>query len=208
MRLIDFKETKKILKKYNLALEKTELFNSKEEAFLFANKIGFPVALKIYSDKTIHKTEKKALFINVEESDFESKFNFLNEKFKDKEGIIVQKMFEGEELIIGTKRDDIFNEIIMVGIGGIFAEVLKDVSFGVCPITKKDAKKMISSLKGEKILNGYRGREKCNVDKLIETLINVSDLFLNEKEIESIDFNPVIINSKDIYLADVRIIKC
>lgn len=206
--LLSFKQTKNILKKYNLVLKDVNLFNDKKEAFDFAKKIGFPVVLKVYSSKVIHKTEKKGVVTNIDsEEEFKKIYETIDGDFKDKEGIIVQKQFNGYELVVGAKRDETFGPVIMIGLGGILVELLKDVSFGVCPINKKDAQEMVENFKGHEIMNGFRNTDRCKKDKLIDLLVNISNLMVKEKNILAIDFNPVFINKDDVIIADFRIIK-
>ncbi|HOI60035.1 MAG TPA: acetate--CoA ligase family protein [Candidatus Pacearchaeota archaeon] len=207
MNLLSFKETRILLKKYNIDIKNTKLFLKEKEALDFAKKIGFPVVLKVYSDKVIHKTEENAVATNIQnEKELKDQFSFLNKKFKEKEGIIVQKQFKGRELVIGLNHDNTFGPVIMVGFGGIFIEVLNDVSFRACPISKKDSLDMLKELKGYKILLDFRGSKKVDIDKLVNLLIDLSNLILKEENIFSIDFNPIFINEKEINIADFRII--
>lgn len=207
MNLLSFKETKQLFRKHNISIKGTGLFQEKQDALNYANKIGFPVVLKIYSDKVIHKTEENAVITNIQnDKEFKKSFTFLDRKFKDKEGIIVQKQFKGRELVIGLNYDKTFGPVIMVGLGGIFVEVLNDVSFRLCPLKKRDAKEMLEELKGYRILQSFRGSKKVNLNKLQELLVNLSKFLLKEKNIHSVDFNPIFIDEKEINIADFRII--
>jgi len=207
MNLLSFKETKQLFKKHNISIKGTGLFEKKQDALIYANKIGFPVVLKVYSDKVIHKTEENAVITNIQnDKEFKKSFTFLDRKFKDKEGIIVQKQFKGRELVIGLNYDKTFGPVIMVGLGGIFVEVLNDVSFRLCPLKKRDAKEMLEELKGYRILQSFRGSKKVNLNKLQELLVNLSKFLLKEKNIHSVDFNPIFIDEKEINIADFRII--
>ncbi|MGI6297084.1 MAG: acetate--CoA ligase family protein [Minisyncoccales bacterium] len=207
MNLLSFKETKQLFRKHNISIKGTGLFQEKQDALNYANKIGFPVVLKIYSDKVIHKTEENAVITNIQNNkEFKESFTFLDQKFKDKEGIIVQKQFKGRELVIGLNYDKTFGPVIMAGLGGIFVEVLNDVSFRLCPLKKRDAKEMLEELKGYRILQSFRGSKEVNLNKLQELLVNLSNFLLKEKNIHSVDFNPIFINEKEINIADFRII--
>ena len=207
MNLLSFKKTKQLFKKHNISIKGTGLFQEKQDALNYANKIGFPVVLKVYSDKVIHKTEENAVITNIQnDKEFKKSFTFLDRKFKDKEGIIVQKQFKGRELVIGLNYDKTFGPVIMVGLGGIFVEVLNDVSFRLCPLKKRDAKEMLEELKGYRILQSFRGSKKVNLNKLQELLVNLSKFLLKEKNIHSVDFNPIFIDEKEINIADFRII--
>jgi len=207
MNLLSFKETKQLFRKHNISIKGTGLFQEKQDALNYANKIGFPVVLKIYSDKVIHKTEENAVITNIQNNkEFKESFTFLDQKFKDKEGIIVQKQFKGRELVIGLNYDKTFGPVIMAGLGGIFVEVLNDVSFRLCPLKKRDAKEMLEELKGYRILQSFRGSKEVNLNKLQELLVNLSNFLLKEKNIHSVDFNPIFIDEKEINIADFRII--
>lgn len=207
MKLLSFEKTKDLLKKHNISIKDTEIFNQKKDAIDYANKIGFPIVLKVYSDKVIHKTEENAVITNIQnEKELENNFLLLDKKFKDKEGIIIQKQFKGKEIVIGLSFDKTFGPTIMVGLGGIFVEVLNDVSFRVCPITKKDALEMLKELKGYDTLMNFRGSKEVDINKIVELLLSLSQLILKEEDISSVDFNPVFINEKEISIADFRII--
>ena len=208
MKLLDFNSTIKILKKYGIKLEQLELCQNEKQAIAFSKKIGFPVVLKVCDPSVVHKTEKKGVITNIEtEKQLKESFNQIKKGFKNLEGIIIQKQFSGNELVVGMKRDDTFGPVIMVGLGGILVELLKDVSFGVCPISKKQASQMIKDFKGSDILFGFRNQEKCNVQALNDLIVNLSKLAQAEDNISAIDFNPVFIDKKGISIADFRIIQ-
>jgi len=208
MNILSFQETERILSKYKIPFCKTEIFNSKEKAFLFAQKIGFPVALKVHGQKVFHKSEIGGVKINIKEEDFDFAWEEIisNVEGKTIEGVLVQEMFHGNEVAIGMNRDDQFGPTIMFGLGGIFIEIIKDVSLRVAPIDKEEAEKMIKELKGFKILDGARGNQKANINSLVNILVNISNLSLKEDQIKSIDFNPVIVNNSRALVADFRII--
>ncbi|MFA5228676.1 MAG: acetate--CoA ligase family protein [Candidatus Paceibacterota bacterium] len=208
MNVLSFRETEIILSKYKIPFCKTEIFNSKEKAFLFAKKVGFPVALKIHGQKVFHKSELGGVKINVNEDNFYSVWDQIIKNVEGKiiEGILVQEMVCGKEVALGMNRDDQFGPTIMFGLGGIFIEIIKDVSLRVVPIDKNEAIKMIKEIKGFKILDGLRGGEKVDINKLADMLVNISNLSLKEENIKSIDFNPVIINKSNALVTDFRII--
>ncbi len=207
MNILSFQETERILSKYKIPFCKTEIFNSKEKAFSFAQKIGFPVVLKIYGQKVLHKSDLGGVKINIKEEDFDLAWEEITDNVRGKliDGILVQEMLYGEEIVIGMNRDDQFGPTIMFGLGGIFVEVIRDFSLRVAPINKKEAMEMIREVKGFKLLNGARGKEKVNINSLADILIKISTLSMKE-EIKSIDFNPVIVNSSKALVADFRII--
>jgi len=209
MNILSFKETEILLSKYKIPFCKTELFNSKEKALAYAQKIGFPVVLKVHAQKIFHKSEIGGVKVDInDEEEFLLSWEEMMEKISGKniEGILVQEMTYGNEVAIGMKRDKQFGPVLMFGLGGIFIEIIKDVSFRVAPISKKEALEMIKELKGFKILDGARGKEKVNLKNLADIIISVSNLSMKEEYIDSIDFNPIMINKDKACITDFRII--
>ena len=208
MNILSFQETERILSKYKIPFCKTEIFNSKERALLFAQKIGFPVVLKVHGPQIFHKSEIGGIKININEDNFDLAWEEMinNVEGKNIEGILVQEMVYGNEVAIGMNRDDQFGPTIMFGLGGIFIEIIKDFSLRVAPIDKEEALGMIKELKGFKILDGARGNPKVNLDSISDILVKISNLSLKENQIKSIDFNPVIVNKSKALIADFRMI--
>ncbi len=209
MEILSFEETKKILLKYKLPFCKTEIFNSKEKALLFAKQIGFPVVLKIHAQKIFHKSEVGGVKINIKnEEEFSVAWDEIEKNIKGKnvEGILVQEMVSGNEIAIGMKRDSQFGPVLMFGLGGIFIEIIKDVAFRVAPTDKEEAIKMIKETKGFELLNGARGKKKVDITNIAEMIVNLSNLSTKEEKIQSIDFNPVMVMDKQTLITDFRII--
>ncbi|MFA5009581.1 MAG: acetate--CoA ligase family protein [Candidatus Paceibacterota bacterium] len=209
MEILSFEETKKILKKYKIPFCRTEIFNSQEKALAFAEKIKFPVVLKIHSRIIFHKSDiggVKTGIQNSEEFNQAWKEISTNSQLKNIEGILVQEMVKGSELVLGMKRDNQFGPIVMFGLGGIFIEILKDVSFRIAPIDKKQAIEMVKEIKGYRLLEGYRGKKGIDIKKLTDLLIKISNLAIKEKNILSLDFNPIMANDKEVLVADFRLI--
>ncbi|MCD6270454.1 acetate--CoA ligase family protein [bacterium] len=210
MALLSFKKTKQLLKKYKIGMVKTEIVDSKEKLLFAAKKLGFPLAIKISSPKIIHKTEKKLVITYIKnKNELLNGFYTLikNSKGLDEiEGILVQKMATGTELICGAKKDDVFGPVIMFGLGGIFVEVLKDISFRIAPIKNSDAMDMIKEIKAYKILTGYRNHPAVNIKKVAEMLKNLSLLSLENKAIKAIDFNPVFADKNKVEVVDAKIL--
>jgi len=209
MEILSFEETKKILLKYKLPFCRTEIFNSKEKALIFAKQIGFPVVLKVHAQKIFHKSEVGGVKINIKnEDEFVVSWNEIEKNIQGKniEGILVQEMISGSEVAIGMKRDSQFGPVLMFGLGGIFIEIIKDVAFRIAPIDKEEAIKMMKETKGFNILNGARGKKKVDLTKIAEMMVNISRLSLKENQIQSIDFNPVMATDKQVLITDLRII--
>lgn len=204
--LLGFEESKKLLKKYGIIVPDAYFAHSEKEASGFAKKIGYPLVMKASSPDIVHKTELKAVSVDISnEKELKEEYARLS-KFKNLEGIILQKQFTGVEMILGIKKDQTFGPVVMAGMGGIFVELFKDVTFRACPVEKDEAKKMLMELKGFKILNGFRGKEKANLEKLADMIQKLSILGEKEDEILGVDLNPVFIDKKGAYIADVRII--
>ena len=206
---LDFIKSKEILSKYNIFSCKEKLVGSKKEAFIFAEKTGFPVVLKIFYPDIPHITDVGGLKRGIKnKKELEKAWNdilFSIKKNRPKaliEGFLVQKEIEGIEVVVGMKRSREFGPVLMFGLGGILVEVLKDVSFGIAPLSRSIATRMIKEIKGYKILKGFRGSPAVNLERLIDILINLSRLSLENQDIKEIDFNPVIVNSKKALIVD------
>jgi len=160
------------------------------------------------SSSFLHKTEKKGIYLNLmHQKDLLSSFNSLNKlmtKEKIRGNVVLQKQVYGQELIIGIKEDPIFGKVIMFGIGGIYTEIIKDVTFKILPITEADAEKMITVSKIGKILAGARGVKYPTKD-LVQLLVKISSLAI-KKDIKELDLNPVIINENGLFVVDARVL--
>jgi acetyl-CoA synthetase (ADP-forming) len=209
MEILSFEETRKILLKYKLPFCRTEIFNSKDKALIFAKQIGFPVVLKVHAQKIFHKSEVGGVKVNIkDEEEFVSSWNQIEKNIQGKniEGILVQEMVSGSEIALGMKRDQQFGPVLMFGLGGIFIEIIKDVAFRIAPINTEEAIEMIKETKGFEILNGARGKKKVDLAGIAEMIVNLSNLSFKEEKVQSIDFNPVMVTDKQALITDFRII--
>jgi len=206
MPLLNFQQTKKLLLKYKIPIFQTEIFNSEKKAEKFGKKIGYPVVLKIFSSTILHKTDIGGVKTNIKNNkELKNAFSDLI-KIKRIEGILVQKMGKGKEIILGMKRDFQFGPVLMFGLGGIFVEALKDVSFRICPVSKKEAMRMIKEINGYPILKGQRREKPADIKKLVQIITKLSELSLKEKNVKEIDLNPIMINEKGAWAADFKFI--
>ena len=171
----------------------------------FANKISYPVVLKIASDKLLHKTDIHAVRVNVTKDQIEKVFKDLNKIKIEKQGILVQKFKQGKQILIGLKKDQTFGHIIVVGVGVIFTEVIKDTSFRIAPINKNQAKKMLKELKAYPILTGVRGG-KIKIDAITKVILKVSALSKKCPTIKELDINPLVVDENKARIVDARII--
>lgn len=203
------KQTEDFLKRY-IPVAKNKLVKNLNQALSAAKNIKYPVALKIISKQALHKSDIGGVRFAKNPTQFRENYEGLIKISKKKklklDGILVQQYHKGMEIIIGIKRDDTFGHVILFGLGGIFVEVLKDVSFRVCPITEKDVDSMINELRGKQILFGVRNKEPINLKLLKKALINVSKIPLRNKKIRELDINPFIMNSEYGIVADARMV--
>jgi acyl-CoA synthetase (NDP forming) len=207
-------ESKQVIKDAGIKVIETQLSKSQQEAVAVGGEIGYPVVLKIASPDITHKTDAGGVKVGLK-SDAEVKKAYaeimasVRKKFpKAKiDGMAVQKMAQpGIEIIVGMYKDTQFGPVIMFGLGGIFVEVLKDVSFRLIPIEKRDAEEMIKEIKGYALLNGYRGQEPAHIPSLIDVLLKISALVEKTPEIKEIDLNPVSAYKDSAVAVDARIV--
>lgn len=205
MKILTELEAEDFLEKEGLNVVKRKLTKNFKEAEDFANKIGFPVVLKISSTELLHKTEKDAVILNVTKDSLKQSYEKLNDMKIKKEGILIQKHIPGEYLILGLKKDPIFQHTILIGFGGILTELIKDTSLRITPINKIESEKMLRELKSYPLIEGFRGK-KLNKEKIIENLIKVSKLPEKYPNIKELDINPLIVSEKEAIIVDARII--
>jgi 3-hydroxypropionyl-CoA synthetase (ADP-forming) len=204
---------KQVLSEYGVRVPKYSLVRSTEEAEIEAEKVGFPLVAKVVSPEILHKTDVRGVKVGLQnQAEVKDAFNDmyvrLSKQYRVK-GILLEKMAGagGVELIVGLQNDPQFGPVIMTGIGGIYTEVFKDVSFRVLPITKEDAISMIDDLKGNKILRGFRGMSPVNMNMLAEALVSISKFGTEMAPYyESIDFNPVIFYENEYLVVDAKIL--
>jgi acetyltransferase len=178
--------------------------------------MGYPVVFKILSEDITHKSDVGGVILNINndseaEKAFDDIINSAGEKCPDAnvEGVTVQSMVtlkDSIELILGIKKDPIFGTVILVGAGGITAELFADRSIGFPPLNERLARRMLEELKIWKLLKGYRGKPAVNIDKLIETMIRLSYLAADYPEIVELDINPLVVNEDEVMALDARIV--
>ena len=203
-------ESKELLKEIGIPIPEQKLTKTKDETVSAAEKIGYPVVLKLMAEDVVHKSDTGAVKLNIKnKEELGSAFDDLMKiESKSEKKISVQKMEKEPitELIIGMTTDPQFGPALMFGIGGILVELLEDVSFRIAPITEYDAREQISEIKGFPILDGYRGKPKADIDAIVETLLKISDLVVKHEEIYEMDLNPVFIYDDGLICVDARII--
>ena len=190
-------ESKRLLDAYSIPVTKEFVATSIKDAVSYAKEIGYPVVLKGSSRTLTHKTEHKLIELGIDsDSALEKAYDALQERGKGQlDGILVQQMVKGErELVAGLIRDPQFGPCVMFGLGGIFTEVLKDVTFRVAPLEMRDAMEMMDEIRARKILDAFRGKPAVNRDVLAKALINLGRIGLEIDEVAEIDINPLIIH--------------
>ena len=204
----------RLLQAYGLPVLPGELATTEQEAVRIATRIGFPVVLKIVSQDILHKSDVGGVKVNLaNDVDVKTAFADIMEKAKavtdpDRiDGLLVSPMAaSGRECIVGMTTDPIFGPVLMFGIGGIFVEVLKDVSFRVAPLTGEDIDEMIREIKGYRVLTGVRGEAPRDIVAIREAIQKLSQMALCHPEIKEIDLNPVIVHEKGASIVDCRVI--
>jgi acyl-CoA synthetase (NDP forming) len=190
-------ESKKFLNAYGIPVTREVLVHEREEFTKGVIQIGYPLVIKGCSSTLAHKTEKGLVRVDIRNdreasAAFEDVVTRMNESER---GILVQEMVRGSrELVVGMTRDDQFGPCVMFGLGGIFTEILRDISFRVAPIEKRDALEMTREIKAHKILDGIRGMPPADMDKLCDILITVGQIGMENESIKEIDINPLILS--------------
>ncbi|OPX36221.1 MAG: carboxylate--amine ligase [Desulfobacteraceae bacterium 4484_190.3] len=189
-------ESKQLLIAYNIPVTREILVEDRKELISALDEIGFPLVMKGSSSSITHKTEKGLIRVDIrDEKEAGEAFEDIMGKMDGQgEGVLVQEMVKGaRELVVGLTRDPQFGPCVMFGLGGIFTEILKDISFRVAPLEKKDALDMMQEIKGRKILEAVRGMEAADLDTLAQILVTVGKIGLENHEIKEIDINPLIL---------------
>lgn len=171
--------------------------------------LPFPLALKLCSDKVLHKTDVGGVVLNIKSiKELEEKLQEFSRRFPGERFLVETMEKPGVELIVGLLDDSTFGLSIMVGLGGVFAEVLEDISFRIIPITRGDAEEMLSELKGKRLLEDFRGI-KVNKEALIDLLLKTSRLgeeASTKISIESMDLNPIFARETDAVVVDAKLL--
>jgi acetyltransferase len=207
-------EAREVLQTAGISLPEAILAKNTGEAAKAALTLGLPVAMKIVSRKIVHKSDAGGVRINLaSEEEVKTAFeeiirNALKVAKKNEiEGVLISSMAKaGQECIVGMTRDHQFGPVIMFGLGGIFVEVLKDVSFRVAPLTRADAEEMVRQIKGFPLLEGIRGQAPKDVGAIVKILLGISNLSVRDDAIREIDLNPVIVHETGVSIVDARII--
>lgn len=197
-------QVRQLLECAKIPLVPEKVASSKEELVAFAEQVGYPVVAKVVGP--VHKSDVGGVALNIRSArHLEEEFDRMMQ-IKDAKGVMVQKMLKGTELFIGAKYEPRFGHVVLCGLGGIFVEVLKDVSSGLAPLSRGEAESMIHSLRGYKIIQGTRGQKGVNEEAFIEIIQRLSILLRHAVEIKEIDINPLLADGDDVVAVDARIL--
>jgi acyl-CoA synthetase (NDP forming) len=207
-------EAKAVCQAYRLPVPAFQVATTQREAVEFAEKVGFPVVMKIISRDILHKTEAGGVLLGLNSTvDVENGYTSIlsNAKaYKSNarvDGILVQHMAAtGTEIIVGGLRDLQFGPVVMFGLGGIFTEVLNDVTFRLAPIDEREAREMIGEIRGHRLLAGFRGQPPADEEAVASTLVRVSMIMNENRSIAQIDLNPIMVYRSGCSIVDARIL--
>jgi acyl-CoA synthetase (NDP forming) len=207
-------EAKTVCMEYEIPVTTFKVAKNETEAVKFAEEIGYPVVLKIVSSDIVHKSDVGGVIINLKDAKaVQNAYKQIMEKVKKHKpkakiiGILVQEMASSStEVIVGATKDPQFGPAIMFGLGGIFVEVLKDVTFRIAPITEDESREMITEVRAYPLLKGYRNMPPADIDAIVKILLNTSRLVTEHEEIKELDLNPIMVYEKGAKTVDARII--
>jgi len=213
-RLLTEVESKQLLERAGIPVTKTKLARSKKEAISVSKEMGFPVVLKIISPDVVHKSDSGGVRLGLANGAqvgraYSEIMSSVRQRYPQAaiQGVSVQPMAStGTEVIVGMSKDPQFGPVLMFGLGGVLVEVLKDVSFRIVPVTKRDASEMIREIKGYPLLQGYRGQEAVDVASLEGLIVRVSEFIEQNPQIKELDLNPVFAYRDKAVAVDARIV--
>jgi acetyltransferase len=192
-----------VLKGYDVPVPPTEVAKTPEEAVELAKGMGYPVVLKVASAEIAHKSDAGGIAVGMDsDRSVRDNFEFIMRNVRQRmprarvDGVTVQKMVKGREIIVGINRDDTFGPVVTFGLGGIFVEVLKDVTTRVAPLTRDDIRSMITEIKSFPILAGARGQRPADLDALEDLIARVTQIALDFPEVQELEVNPLLLGDE------------
>tara|TARA_R110002049_G_scaffold182485_2_gene350374 strand:+ start:114968 stop:117676 length:2709 start_codon:yes stop_codon:yes gene_type:complete len=208
--------SKALLDAYEIPVTQTFVARSADDAVQYADRVGYPVVLKVFSPNITHKTDVGGVELNLlDAAEVTKAFDRIKESVRQCQpnaridGVTVQRMLvrpNGQELIIGAKRDPVFGTVLMVGAGGTNAELFRDRALELPPLSDRLARRMLQSLRCWPLLQGYRGRPGVNIDRLVNVLMRLSYLVADYPEIVELDVNPLLATADEVIALDARIL--
>lgn len=207
-------EAETVCLEYGIPAPSFKIAMSSSSAAAFAGELGYPVVLKVVSPEIVHKTDVGGVIVGLSSSDaVESAYQRVLENVRIQRpdarisGVLVQKMApESTEVIVGSVNDPQFGPTIVFGLGGVFVEILKDVSFRIAPLEERDAREMITEIRGHSILNGYRGFPAADQETIVHILLSASRLVTENPQITQMDLNPIRVYARGALVVDARML--
>jgi acetate---CoA ligase (ADP-forming) len=200
-----------LLRNHSIGLPRQALVATAAGAAASAKEIGFPVALKLVAEEIVHKTESGAVLLGLKSpAEVEEQGKQLLAKAPDKAQLLVQEMVQGTEVLLGARTDPQYGPFLMVGLGGIFVEVLKDVAIRLLPVEEREARAMLQELRSYKLLQGVRGQGPRDVDGLVQAMVGLSEIFAaHRNHLSDLEINPIMVRAQGggIAAVDVRLVK-
>lgn len=209
--LLNELEAKELLAQYGVSVNRGIAVQSCSEAASAASRFGFPVAIKVLSDKITHKSDLGLVALNVSSADcargaYDRIITAARAIDPGATAVVETQVAPGREVIVGAKRDPQFGPIVLFGMGGVFVEVFKDVSIRVAPVDHATALEMIREIKGYTMLKEFRGKKCADIDALAEVIANISKLIMAREDILELDANPVMAYEKGAVAVDARVL--
>ncbi len=198
-------QSRQLLLSYGIRQNRYGFADTKEKALQISEEMTKPLVMKVVSKKIIHKTDFGGVQVGLtNRQEIEQAFDTIyenamkkNVKFEEIEGVSIQEQVFGvQEMLLGMKRDPVFGPVILIGLGGVLVELMKDVSIGICELEERDIYQMLYRLKGFPLLDGYRGRKKADVTSFVQLIKQVQEMVLKDKDIQEMDLNPVIVKEE------------
>ncbi len=196
-------EGKRILKAYGIAIPQSRVAHNPDEAVRYAEEIGYPVVMKVESPDIAHKTDVGGVVLDIDDDqELERSYQVMLSKVREKmpkarvTGVSIQKMVKGREVIVGMVRDDQFGPVITFGLGGIFVEIMRDVTQGIAPLDRDDVERMVRSIRAYPMLAGARGKRPGDIPALVEVILKISQMAMEFPELEELEMNPVMVGDE------------
>jgi acyl-CoA synthetase (NDP forming) len=200
-----------LLQKHGIGLPKQALAGTAADAAAKAKEIGFPVAVKLIAAEVVHKTESGAVVLGLKNpEEVQAEAQKLLTKTLGRGHLLIQEMVQGTEVLIGARTDPQYGPFLMVGLGGIFVEVLKDVAIRLLPIDEKEARDMLKELRGYRVLEGVRGQGARDIDALVKAMVGLSDIFAaHRNHLSDMEINPIMVRAqgRGVAAVDVRLVR-
>jgi succinyl-CoA synthetase beta subunit len=200
-------DAKRLMTEVGIPVPNFEWCHDVKDALAAAERIGYPLVAKIVSAAIMHKTDVDGVVVGIRSpQELENQFQRLA-RLKDFNGVLLDEMVSGHELIVGCKNDFQFGPVVLLGIGGTSVEIYQDTAIRMAPLKDSDPESMLNSLQGSRLLQGYRGRTPISIAHLTRVMLKVSELMMAlQDQIESLDLNPVFCSDQHCIVADARMI--